>query len=568
MFVQGLDPRFSFEQFAVATTSRLAAAAAGRVAQLPGKAYNPLFIYGASGLGKTHLLMAIGNRAVRVHAGLRVWCDTLERTIAGGVLARITSDEDGPGNTLLLLDDAQSIAGDRRAQEVLLTWWDALLARGTQIVLAADRPPSEIDPIDQRLLSRLCSGLIADIGPPDYETRVALVRRRVQERGHILAHGVAEAIARAAFANVRELQGAINRVIAAQELDGRPVTVDDVAPLLGLASERDESEEFASFFTDITGAVEEIATRVTPEQRLADAILRFEGEGYRTFRLEQGLRDIASEEAVLELIARFAADVERLSTVAVEIRGLDPEAPELSRVDLLRNPDRVLEAEALLAQVHERLAPLPGPGPGPVLDRLSWNTASPAREAVRSVAAQPGGRLNPLLLCGPPGSGRSTLLGALARQMMQAQPRLPIAFATGAAMAQEIDDALRRERIDAWRARYRRARMLIVDDVDCMEADAGVRDELAGLLATVQRAGGQIVLSAGRIPAATGNEDALATFVLSAVLRSTVPEASTPRPAAPLDAAHHETADLWFRDREKVLPAWPYVEDLLVLDWE
>jgi len=569
MSVRGLDPRFTFEQFAVAPASRLAAAAARRVADVPGKAYNPLFIYGASGLGKTHLLMAIGNQAARAHSGITIFCDTLERAIASGVLAEAVPDDDAPaGRTfLLLLDDAQTVAGDRRAQEALLTWWDALLARGTQIVITADRPPSEIDPIDHRLLSRLCSGLIADIGPPDYDMRVALVVRRSQERGHALGHGVAEAVARHAFANVRELQGALNRVMAAQELEGRPISAEEVAPLLGLVRERNESEEFASFFTEISGAVEQIATRVTPEQRLVDAIMRYEGEGFRTFRLEQGLRDTASEQATLDLVARFAAAVERLAHVAEKIRELDATAPELARTDLLRNPDRVLEAEALLAQVRDRLQPLPAPGAGPLLDRLPLADTSPALRAARSVARQPGSQANPLLIIGPPGSGRTTLISALARQMKAAQPLLPVACTDAASLTVEIDDALRSGSIETWRARYRRARCLVVDDIDACGGSAEARAELVGLFELIRGSGGQIVLTAQRPDAATGVIDALQMFLSSATVRSMVDESATE--AADRDGGvPAETADPWFADHEKVLAHWPYIEDLLVLDWD
>src|SRR5690606_17210987 len=106
--------------------------------------------------------------------------------------------------------------------------WDALSSRGGQVVLASDRPPPEIDGIDERLLSRFSGGLIVDIGAPDYETRVAIVRRKAEERGQALSPGVPEIRARTAFANVRELQGALNRLLAVQELEGRAVGVDEV----------------------------------------------------------------------------------------------------------------------------------------------------------------------------------------------------------------------------------------------------------------------------------------------------------------------------------------------------
>ena len=118
------------------------------------------------------------------------------------------------GASVLLLDDVQFLAGRRGAQEELLRSWDALTARGGQVVLASDRPPAEIDGIDQRLLSRFSGGLMADLSVPDYETRVAIVRHKAEERGHLLSAGVAEALAKHAFGNVRELQNILKRAIA------------------------------------------------------------------------------------------------------------------------------------------------------------------------------------------------------------------------------------------------------------------------------------------------------------------------------------------------------------------
>jgi chromosomal replication initiator protein len=217
----GLDPRNTFDSYIVGTANRLAAAAAKRVAESPGAAYNPLFLYSESGLGKTHLIMAIGNHVRRVHGDIEVVYDTLEHLMEGVMEAIQAGERDAfrtrlRGASVLLLDDVQFLAGRRGAQEELLRSWDGLTARGGQVVLASDRPPAEIDGLDQRLLSRFSGGLMADLSLPDYETRVAIVRHKAEERGHLLSAGVAEALAKHAFGNVRELQGALNRIIAVQ----------------------------------------------------------------------------------------------------------------------------------------------------------------------------------------------------------------------------------------------------------------------------------------------------------------------------------------------------------------
>jgi chromosomal replication initiation ATPase DnaA len=563
---RGLDQRFTFENFIVGTANRLAAAAARRVADAPGKSYNPLFLYAASGLGKTHLLHAIGNYARRVHPGLHILCDTLERALhelpaSANRLAMVQ---------VLLLDDVQYLGGDRRAQETLLPWWDELWSRGAQIVLAADRPPSEFDRLDHRLLSRFSAGLVADMAPPDHEMRTMLVRRRVEELGATLDPSVTEAIARIAFANVRELQGGLNRVLAAQELDARPVQADDVEALLGVSSARGDSEEFDAFLTEVAGAVEEIATRSTPEQRLVDAILRYEGEGIRTYRLEVALRHPPAEPEVVELVEKFAADVERLNAISHDIRALDPDAPELARADLLRNPDRLLEAETLVAQVHERLRPLPEPPAGPDLDALGVAVDSPALSELRKVARRPGARSVPLYVRGDRGSGKTALLEALARQVRQDMAMLPIALVSAPALAAEIATALRGRHADAWRARYRRARMLIVDDFDRLEASSPVREELFRLFDGVRRAGGQVVFAGVHSPAAVdGVRDRLGQFAAeSDVVEIVGARADPEEDVPPVPVPGQELRDTFFLDPEKTLARWPFVEDWLVMEVE
>src|SRR5690606_6314777 len=244
----------------VGSANRLAAAAAKRVAEAPGAAYNPLFLYSESGLGKTHLIMAIGNHIHRVHDDIEVVYDTLEHLMEGVMEAIQAGERDAfrarlRGASVLLLDDVQFLAGRRGAQEELLRSWDALTARGGQVVLASDRPPAEIDGLDQRLLSRFSGGLMADLSVPDYETRVAIARHKAEERGHLLSAGVAEALAKHAFGNVRELQGALNRIIAVQELDRRPVSAEEVADLLGRPAELSGRDEFGSFMEEVTGTL-------------------------------------------------------------------------------------------------------------------------------------------------------------------------------------------------------------------------------------------------------------------------------------------------------------------------
>jgi chromosomal replication initiator protein len=574
-----LDPRCTFDSYIVGTSNRLAAAAARRVADAPGSTYNPLFLYSASGLGKTHLIMAIGNHIRRVHHDVAVIYDTLEHLMEGVMEAIQAGERDAFRVRLrhapvLLLDDVQFLAGRHGAQEELLRAWDGLSARGGQVVLASDRPPIEIDGLDQRLLSRFSGGLIADLSVPDYETRVAIVRRKAEERGQVLADGVAEVLAKVAFGNVRELQGGLNRVLAVQELDGRPVSAPEVAGLLGVAAVQalavaTPADEFSSFLDEIAGTVQDVVARVGPEQQLADAILRWEGEGYRTGRLEAALIDPAALADVDTLVRDYTGAVERLKSIAATARELDPSAQELTRHDVLRNPDRLEEAEALLDQVRDRMRPLPAPPDAPRFDQLTLDDELLAVRAARAVAHQPGDRYNPFFIHAPRGSGKTSIVTALALRFAAERPDDGVAFLTGEEFAAELISAIERNQVDSWRARYRRARLLVIDGVDSLMNTERAQEELFHFFDNARRAGVQLVFTASCPPRElSGFEDRLRTRLESGLIVDLTPRQPDADLAAALVAAEVAAAavpaarfDEWFFNPEKVLWQWPYTQD-------
>jgi hypothetical protein len=373
-----MDPRLTFEGFVVGPSNRLAAAAARRVVDSPGAAYNPLFIYAASGLGKTHLLMAVGSAIRRSNPKLAVMYAAVEP------LAEELSDpSEGEAfrgrlqsARVLLIDDVQALAERRDLQEDLLAVWDVVAARGGQIALASDRPPSEIPGLDLRLVTRFSGGLVADIAPPTHEERVSIVRRKAEHGAHRLAAGVPDVIARIAFGNVREVHGALNRVLAIQEVEQRLVTAGEIPQLLGSVREH-RAHEFSNFVAEIEDAVDDLMVRHSPEQRIAEAILRYEGDGYRTSRLEEALQRAPTSEVAEQLIRAFAADVTRLDEATAAIRATDARAPELARVDLLLDPDRAHEAEALVERVRARVH---GPAAAPAQNGRSApaTTSTPA----------------------------------------------------------------------------------------------------------------------------------------------------------------------------------------------
>jgi chromosomal replication initiator protein len=575
-----LDPRFTFDSYIVGTSNRLAAAAARRVADTPGTAYNPLFLYSASGLGKTHLVMAVGNHIRRVHHGVKVIYDTLEHLMEGVMEAIQAGERDAfrvrlRDSSVLLLDDVQFLAGRHGAQEELLRAWDGLTVRGGQVVLASDRPPTEIDGLDQRLLSRFSGGLIADISVPDYETRVAIVGKKAEERGQTLVAGVAEILAKVAFGNIRELQGGLNRVLAVQELDDRPVTVEEAARLLGVMKER-SADEFDAFMKDIAGTVGDVVARVTPEQRLADAIMRWEGEGYRTQRLERALPHVETMDEVDALVGEFAAAVARLIEIGSTIRELDTGAGELARLDVLRNPDRLDEAEALLDQTRERMRPLPPPPESPRFEQLTLDRELLAVRAARAVAQHPGDRYNPFFVHAPAGVGKTSLVTALALLFQETHEHAPVAFMTGAEFATELIDCLKANRVDGWRARYRRARLLVIDGVDDLMDTERAQEELFHFFDVARRSGVQLVFTAASPPRElSGFEDRLRTRLESGLIVDLMPTASDDALAADLATADVAVpagdivqVDEWFLNREKVIWHWPYLHHSMVQELE
>jgi chromosomal replication initiator protein len=230
---RGLQPRFTFEAFVTGPTNRFAAAAALSVAEQPARAYNPLFIYGGVGLGKTHLLHAIGHFVAHNHPELSV-CYVSSETFTNEFIdalrdksTRSFKDRYRTKVDILLVDDIQSLAGKEQTQEEFFHTFNALHDAGKQIVLSSDRPPKEIATLEDRLRSRFEMGLMTDVQPPDLETRIAILRKRVQEGGFELRDPeVLGYIADRVSANVRSLEGALTRVVAHGSIEGRPLTVE------------------------------------------------------------------------------------------------------------------------------------------------------------------------------------------------------------------------------------------------------------------------------------------------------------------------------------------------------
>jgi len=222
-----LNPRYTFESFVVGSGNRLAHAACQAVAEKPARAYNPLFLYGGVGLGKTHLLHAIGNachdRGLNV---LYVSSEEFTNDMINAIRTHTTQAfrDKYRSSDVLLIDDIQFIAGKEGTQEEFFHTFNTLHGQDKQIIVSSDRPPKSLVTLEERLRSRFEWGLTADIQPPDLETRLAILRSKAERTGRIISDEILDTIARRVHSNIRELEGALNRILAFADLSGAALT--------------------------------------------------------------------------------------------------------------------------------------------------------------------------------------------------------------------------------------------------------------------------------------------------------------------------------------------------------
>ncbi|MCR4436528.1 MAG: chromosomal replication initiator protein DnaA [Clostridiales bacterium] len=230
-YVSILNPKYTFDTFVIGNSNRFAHAAALAVAESPAKSYNPLFLYGGVGLGKTHLMHAIGHFILSQNPSLRVLYVSSEK-FTNELINAIKDDKNEEFRykyrsiDVLLIDDIQFIGGKERTQEEFFHTFNALYEANKQIILSSDKPPKEITTLEDRLRSRFEWGLIADIQPPDLETRIAILRKKAQLENLEVPNDVMIFIADKIASNIRELEGALNRVIAYSSLTQNNISVE------------------------------------------------------------------------------------------------------------------------------------------------------------------------------------------------------------------------------------------------------------------------------------------------------------------------------------------------------
>ena len=258
-----LNYRYTFDNFVVGPSNRLAHAASLAVAEKPAQAYNPLFLYGGVGLGKTHLLHAIGNQCS--HRGLNILYVSSEEftnDLINAIRTQTTQNfrEKYRRIDVLMIDDIQFIAGKESTQEEFFHTFNTLHSQNKQIIISSDRPPKSLVTLEERLRSRFEWGLTADIQPPDFETRLAILRYKAERAGYHLPNETLELIARRVQSNIRELEGALTRIVAYMDLTGLPLTPQLVeSALVDLLPRRKEiqPDEIVRTVANIFGVTEQ-----------------------------------------------------------------------------------------------------------------------------------------------------------------------------------------------------------------------------------------------------------------------------------------------------------------------
>ncbi|MGE0555830.1 MAG: DnaA/Hda family protein [Gemmatimonadales bacterium] len=508
------------------------AAMAGRaVADLPRAPHLPLVVVGAKGAGKSWLLQAVRERA---EGGER---PRQAELVSVGRLVELVQTKSNPEELhrvrtrlaevdLLLLDDLDTAAKHLPAQALLHEILENRLVAGRSTVVSMSQAPDRLPALDPRIARRLMSGTVVTLGLPGADTRLALLRDRIRKSGTDLDDAVPAALAQLELRSLREYLGALNRILAFQQASAEPIGADDALiligasvpatagatasaapggatgaacrvaeapaePVIGVGDERPESE-FDDFLSEVVANVSQQFDDW--KGRVNEAIAHWRSRGVRTRRLEALLQEelAGDPEPAIADFGRDAAEVERLAREASLL------APDLAGAEVLKDPDQLAAARALVEEARARRAPLQAPLGHLTLEALGAGSSNrSALQAARAVLTEPGARYNPLVLVGPSGVGKTHLLHAIGNELAS-RGQSPVACVSGHSWLGEVAALRGADEAAIWRSRYQWLAALLIDDLHVLAGETRAQEELLQIFSALVDGGRPVIFASPR----------------------------------------------------------------------
>jgi chromosomal replication initiation ATPase DnaA len=405
---------------------------------------------------------------------------------------------------ILLIDDVQFLTAQSDVQDFLLLTLDTLTGDGKQVVLASDRPPSEIDGLGAHLRTRFEGGLLVGIGPPEYETRVAIIKRWIEARLQILEPGVPDTIGRFPFQTVTDLRGALDRILKIQDANDRTLSPEEAAAIL----ERRETKDSGSEGSELDRFLDELSHTVAAKVQAQEApwrrVLRelaeeVEAQGFKATRLR---RQIEGENPPRDLeggLREFRGAIQRLKVIRGALDSVGNPWPEAAH-GVLRDPERLDEAESLLASAQELARPFPDIPAGPSLKELGGEVPQLVIRAADQLVNTDRPEYNPLFVWSFDGLAARALLYASARSRLIGQGGDRVALTTVPGFAEEFTHSLSRGVAGAWRERWWSADLLLIDGAQDLSATERAQEEFFHLLEALQRRRARVMIAGDRSP--------------------------------------------------------------------
>ena len=506
---------YTFDTFVVGDGNNLCFAVCKGISEAPGHVYNPLFIYGKEGVGKTHLLRAIGNAVLEKTPSSRVMCLEVQKLVARlrpmdeQQVADLFRGE-FKGLHLLLLDDLQVLAGQEDLQQRFVRAFNVAFSNGTQIVMTCDRHPEDVLALMDQLRSR---GLITDIQPPDYECRMAIIRKKADAYGLKVDADALEFLARSRSGTVKEAtetleamarQGAA-KTLSLQQLQVMP---GKKAPVKA----RGMDEEYASFLEEMQEQVGNVVAEAEEEKLLREeygkTLYFWEMKGYDTSRLKEVMKE--DLEVIRREFSNFRNAVERLIELeatlgSLNTTGLDGPVKEIE--DLLYKPDLLPRVEEMIENLKNRIQTDASERAGQEQgDEYSFQSFvvgecnQMAYAATRLVARSPAKKYNPLFLWGGTGMGKTHLLHSIRKEMLENDPVSIVMYVTAERFTNELIRSIEDGTLESFRAKYRRVDALLIDDIQFLAGKDSTQQEFFHSFNALYSANRQIVITSDRSP--------------------------------------------------------------------